>query len=363
MREKCKVSESPCTQQSLSSLGLGGDGGFGTTPTDFADAPTGTHCTSVERCGCSSTFKAQSPFIRKDKCNWIEQLDLTGASKGAATGAGPWNAEVVLDGAAKQITVTHKMIFVNLTGHRNYGAPFGVAEVLNDAEFKTRAAQIPVGIKAWWNAKPYKIRIRTRKCGEETYKIFFDPQIVTHGAHYIIDLYNVPYDPITGRKDVIYFENGDRSRPKAPQPPIPHPTQPKLNLGRSFVMQDPSNFHGSWSLADTRTCTDTHAHGHTGYNNMLEPHEFAHMLGLLDAYYDADRQINGLKFHTRGDLGSAADDHIVTGTSAVSHPGMLGNMTNYADFHKAYALTVAFVIIRHMNEVWGHKVEDWEILA
>lgn len=364
------MSESPCVTEGLSSLRLpaggaattGGAPAGATTPDGFATAPTSRTCRSAARCGCSGVYQAQNPYTNRDKCSWIEQLDLSGNSKGAGTGAGSWDADVFLDCVNKQITVTHKMRFVNLTGHRKYGVELGIAAPLNDADFRARTALIPKGIKDWWNAKPYRIRIKDRVCGDNIYKIYFNPVEVTSGEHYRIDLYNVPYKPVPGSNNLVYFANGDRRRPLPPRAKIPHPKANTLTLGRSYISNG-SPRYGSWSLADNRTCTDTHGPGHTGYHNMLEPHEFAHMLGLKDAYYDDTRRmINGLRFHTRGDIGSAADDYVVTGTATASHPGMLGSMRNFTDYHKAYALTVAFVVIRYMDDVWGHTVEDWEIL-
>ena len=40
----------------------------------------------------------------------------------------------------------------------------------------------------------------------------------------------------------------------------------------------------------------------------------------------------------------------------------MGGMDDVNTHHDGYALTVAKVIIRHMNEVWGAKVEEWKIV-
>lgn len=375
------MNDSPCLDEALSSLNVPEAPSLGSLvdsgpSTDFAPAPTSSTqtCRSAARCGCSGVYKAGNPFTVKDKCKWIESYTLSGEGKGEGTGAVGWDADVYLDCPNKQITVTHKMRFVNLTNDPDYGTRDGISLILNDQEFQDRSAKIVPGIKDWWNAKPYKIRIKDRVCGDNIYTIFFNPIQVTGGEHYRIDLYNIPYEltddpalPEGNRKHYIFYRNGNLSDPMPAQAGITHAESQTVPLGRSFIgLRD--SLMGSWNLADTRTCTDNHTWRHTGYNNMLEPHEFAHMLGLTDAYFDNQvNMVNGLKFNMQGDLQTTADDQIFQGTvnadgTVVSNPGMLGDMSVFDDRDKAYALTVAYVILRHMNEVWGHDVEDWEIL-
>jgi hypothetical protein len=216
------------------------------------------------------------------------------------------------------------MRFVNLTSDQSYGVRRGIAALISDSEYNLRKAKIPSGIKDWWNAKPYRIKIRDRECGESIYTVFFNPVEVSSGEHYRIDLYNVPIDFGSGAATPTYFIGGDKSRPLPPQAPIPHPARSSQALGRSFVVQDPNGFWGSWNLASPKTCTDTHMSGHTGWHNMLEPHEFAHMLGLVDGYYDFKRQINGLKFQVPEDAGTNF------GTVLMTAPGRPGTPVCWA---------------------------------
>ncbi|MFV0644702.1 MAG: hypothetical protein ACK5NN_09425 [Sphingomonadaceae bacterium] len=351
---------SKCADEAGGGL-LGGGSGSSTKTGSVANAPTSATCASAAKCGCNGVFKAQNPFARADKCDWIDQLDLNGRSKGRGTGGLSWNADVFLDMPNKQITVTHRINFVNKTGDSSYGAGgrFPYAAPLSQEDFSKRVNKIPDGIRKWWNSKPYRIRIKDRMCGDNIYRILFNPQIVSSNPHYTIYTYNIPYD-VVGDK-YIFYANGDKNVPLPPRSKVDHPLNRTASLGRSFVQPHSS---GSWNLADTRTCTDVAQRGHTQYHDMLEVHEYAHMLGLPDVYRDDGRQINGAMFRTRGDIGTNADT-VVMASSAPGSPvtRMLGNMQNTSDYDKSYALTVAKVVTRHMHEVWGHRVEDWEILS
>lgn len=146
--------------------------GSGAIPDNVPNSTTKL-CSSAAKCGCSGVYKANNPFIGADKCKWIEQLKLDGSSYGPGSGSHKWNADVFLDMGANQITVTHRIRFVNLSNDPQFGCggSFPIAKPLNDAEFSEKVNRIPLGIRMWWNAKPYRIRIRDRvPCGNKEYK-------------------------------------------------------------------------------------------------------------------------------------------------------------------------------------------------
>lgn len=85
------------------------------------------------------------------------------------------------------------------------------------------------------------------------------------------------------------------------------------------------------------------------------------MIGLPDVYLETSAQVQGALFRTAGEhsnpnkiseIAVRRDNHVNS---------MLGQSRNTQDYHSGYALTVAWVVIRHMTEVWGFTVEDWDI--
>lgn len=286
-------------------------------------------CSSAAKCGCSGVYKANNPFVGADKCKWIEQLKFDGGSYGLGSGSYKWNADVFLDMGARQITVTHRIRFINLSKDPQfgYGGSFSISSPLEHDEFSERVNKIPGGIRRWWNAKPYRLKIRDRvPCGDVEYKIVFNPIISSDSPHYTIYLYNIPYE-YPEKNKYIFFKDGDKKFRFNPVTPIPHPRRKGATLGRSFV--DPENFTGYWNLGDPRTCTDEASELH---NDMLEVHEYAHMIGLPDVYQRHEDNKNGARFHTRGNIGIGdGDDVRMVPDAKGQSTRMLGGMSDVSD--------------------------------
>lgn len=227
---------------------------------------------------------------------------------------------------------------------------------LSADEYEIKKKKIPEGIKKWWNEKPYKLRIKDRDCGDITYTIIFSPEEVADQAeaHYVIRLYNMPYKYkyIPGTKTPAYFFS---AQPGSALRTLPiHPFTRDAALGRSWVDAENANRRAAWNLGDPRSCTSEDPSS----DGFLEVHEYAHMLGIKDAYgrygikFD-DKESGGvsrniLEISTRsGNLGS----------SLVSAPNKLPEHNN------AYILPIVWAVDRHIREVWNGRIEEWEIIS
>lgn len=149
-----------------------------------------------------------------------------------------WGAEVLIDGTAKVIYVTTRFAGVNNTTDRSRA---GTAP-LTDNELANYYPDIVAAIRRVWNANPYRLDIKDDHC-DASYRVEFNPIFDASNPHFIIDFYNEPFEP-DGRSNVAI------SAGKA-----------KFNLG------------------DRRSVKNSR-------NAKLEAHEYGHMLGLLDEYFE-----------------------------------------------------------------------------
>ncbi len=160
-----------------------------------------------------------------------------------------WGAEVMVDGAAKVIFVTTRLSGVNGTRDLSRAG----TTPMSDAEIEGYHSDIVAAIKRVWNAKPYRLDITDDHCAA-SYRVEFNPMFVPSDAHYEITFYNEPFEP-NGRSNVS-ISNGTAN----------------------------FNFGDSRSVKNSRQAK-------------LEAHEYGHMLGLLDEYFefnDVDGDGDGL---------------------------------------------------------------------
>lgn len=149
-----------------------------------------------------------------------------------------WGAEVMIDGTANIIYVTTRLSGVN--GTRDLSR--ANTTPMTDAQIKRHYPAIVSAIKRVWNAKPYRLDITDDHCNA-SYLVEFNPVFVESNAHYEITFYNEPFEP-NGRSNVS-ISNGTAN----------------------------FNFGDSRSVINSRRAK-------------LEAHEYGHMLGLLDEYFE-----------------------------------------------------------------------------
>jgi hypothetical protein len=149
-----------------------------------------------------------------------------------------WGAEIMVDGAAKVIYVTTRLSGVN--GTRDLSR--AKTTPMTDADIAGYYPDIVAAIKRVWNAKPYRLDITDDHC-TGSYRVEFNPIFVPSAAHYEITFYNEPFEP-NGRSNVNISEG-------------------TANF----------NFGDSRSVKNSRQAK-------------LEAHEYGHMLGLLDEYFE-----------------------------------------------------------------------------
>lgn len=152
---------------------LGKGGGGGNNNTQELDLPIEPTCNASGLCGCGGSYLASGPYLRLDKCNWIDKIlpGRRGVERGVA--ANPWWGNILVDFGRQEIVVKQKIYFNNLTAQ--YGAKDGYARALGQNDFDNRVKLICPGIMAWWNEPPYMMRIRIRGCPEYRMKIIFNP--------------------------------------------------------------------------------------------------------------------------------------------------------------------------------------------
>lgn len=300
----------------------------GRSRSEFAPAPTAATCRA--NCGCNEIYKARNPFTDRDVCDWTHQLINGEPSRREGR---PWNSDVYLDMPNKQITVTTKMLARNITGDYHGGYP-SLARRISAEDFDSLPRTVAQGISNWWNGKPYRIRMKVRDCGEDIYKIHFNPRFLMDGEtghHYEIFFFYILKTPETERT-------------------IPHPRH-NAAIFQSFASSE--NGYAYFNLADERSVT-------RGGGITLEPHEFGHLLGLLDAYYVPGKGYTGVQYRINGTQNEIVTRHI--SNAGEKHQGMMAYMGQANRYHREYGITVAKVITRHMNEVWGLRIEEWELL-
>ncbi|HAP40624.1 MAG TPA: hypothetical protein DCQ94_12835 [Nitrospira sp.] len=243
----------------------------------------------------------------------------------------------MVDGAAKVIYVTTRLSGVN--GTRDLSRANTMP--LTDAEIEAYYPKIIAAIRRVWNAKPYRLDITDDHCNA-SYRVEFNPVFVSSGAHYEITFYNEPFEP-NGRSNVSI-----------------------------------SNGTANFNLGDSRSVKNSR-------QAKLEAHEYGHMLGLLDEYFEfndvdgdgdgldlieyqlntttptgrvfqnaSGRRISGydpsrFTYRWEADLGGMQYTWpAVTGLPPEASPderGFMGGMNESTASRRSYAITVAYAVI------------------
>ena len=227
--------------------GTSGMGAASSTTDDYKkarDAARPANTRSVQAC-CSCKVYLDKKF--EYPANALRQKRNSGSSAAGTlhpARGDKWGAEVMVDGTAKVIYVTTRLSGVN--GTRDLSRA-GTNPLDNDklAEYYPK---IVAAIRQVWNAKPYRLDITDDHCSG-SYRVEFNPVFVSSGAHYEITFHNEPFDP----------------------------------NGRSSVSI--SNGTAEFNLGDSRSVMNM-------ARAKLEAHEYGHMLGLLDEYFEL-RDIDG----------------------------------------------------------------------
>ena len=102
----------------------------------------------------------------------------------------PWGAEIMIDGTAGVIYVTHRLSWLNFTGKKHISGNM----LLSDAQLQSYFPAIVKSIRKVWNAKPYRLEITDTKC-HKLYRVEFNPVFVTSNPHFAITFINAPFDP------------------------------------------------------------------------------------------------------------------------------------------------------------------------
>ena len=216
----------------------------------------------------------------------------------------PWGAEIMIDGTAGVIYVTHRLLGVNYTGKKDISGNI----LLMEAKLQSYFPAIIQSIRKVWNAKPYRLEITDTKC-HKSYRVEFNPVFVTSNPHFTIAFINSPFKPD----------------------------------GRSSVLSSAKNGTATFNLNDSRSVK------RAGSRAILEAHEFGHMLGLNDEY---------LEFEDHNRDGDGMDLSITDPASldASGKPKRLTTVNNPQADWRAYNRTKSA-----LEKRVGHGLShDWE---
>lgn len=197
--------------------------------------------TSAVRACCECKVFQEGPFTRK--ANSLRQKTNPASTTPGALKpdrADAWRAEILIDGLEKKIYVTTRLAGVNMMATRSTPE----AKRMTDAQMQALYPDIVDAIRNCWNAIPYKLEIEDNKC-KAIYTVEFNPVFFLPNPHYTISFYNVDFD---------------------------------AQMGRSAVGITDGTAH--FNFGDSRSVIGNSKPGR------LEAHEYGHMLGLLDEYFE-----------------------------------------------------------------------------
>lgn len=260
---------------------------------------------------CTCTYRKSGRFGSTGK---LSQLRADGVTPNGHHD-NPWNGEVFVtsDGTRGDVIVYHRMKAVNKTAD---AATYPDTTAVSDADLATMVAKIPPAIERAWNARPYKLRITDDKCGTRIFDVRFTPTMVDSGEHWSLNFVNVP-------------GMGTRNDPAG------------VTSGRSYILAPD---RGKFNLGDSRTATD-------GGDECLEPHEFGHMIGLIDEYLDTGFDRGGVKYQFPDG----------TNETASVNGELMGSMSHRTARPPRYCVTIAYAAIA-LLEANGCAVTDCVIL-
>lgn len=246
-----------------------------------------------------------------------------------------WPARIVINCAENKIWVTIIVQFEDKSADTElFPGTVAHGEIYREAVQAMNAAQNS------WNRRGYKLNIVDRKCGRKLYDVVFEFRQFRQGErpHITMWLVNVP------RRDKNIQER----------------FRPPLTSYRSYVTANPErnpypNFC-KYNVQDSGALS----------------HEFAHMIGLKDEYYDYDNNRGGSRYemldgsvefgypHRSGINGDVAP---VAGTRFSPQADILNSGDRKAGppIHPRNCITVARTVRAILNRR-GHQVQSVEII-
>ncbi len=262
---------------------------------------------------CPCTYKKDGLFR---STGHLQQLKADGRTyKGQPDG--PWKGEVIVsfDGSRGTVAVYTRFKALNKTSDT---AHYPGTIPMGDADLAARIAKIPPAIERAWNAKPYQLKITDPLCGERLFVVHFHVRMVQSGEHFTLDFVNL--DLMSPLEDVY-----------------------GLGSGRSYIVPPD---RGKFNVGDWRSATDDNA----AYD-CLEPHEYGHMIGLIDEYLDLGKDRGGVIY----EYPDGRREKIEVNDE------LMGSMQIQTAQPSRYCVTIAYAAIEVL-ESNGIDVTDCEIL-
>ena len=281
-------------------------------------------------CGCCNGLIVRDGGHNNTPGNAMKQLAYGGGHNGQ--GANPLHSKITIDtyspatssGPGKgRIIITTVMTAINKTVPTTKRT---LSVQLEDDALEKRIHMIPAAISRYWNALPLKLDITDATCGRNIYDIVFDPQITlsrdgksVRGTHFTVEIVNVP-----------------------PQPG--QPLGPEIRDG-SGILQGQSYVQGKsavFNIGEGRTATDSKAAGMLNPQaDIVEAHEYGHMLGLKDEYNDHARNRGGVEY--------ILPDGTTQQAKGQEH--LMDTMNKQQDARQArYAITIAYAVQDMLND-------------
>ena len=257
---------------------------------------------------CTCAFRKSGRFGSTGK---LRQLKADGVTPNGQSDS-PWTGEVFVasDGTKGEVTVYQEHRAVNKTAD---AASYPGTTAVSDADLAAKVAKIPPAIERAWNGRAYKLKITDAKCGLWVFDVKFIVRMVERAGHYTINFVNVPG---MGTANDAYG----------------------VGSGRSYILPPD---RGKFNLGDSRSATDD------ADEECLEPHEFGHMIGLIDEYKDVPMDRGGVKYEFPDKS---------TETAAVNEE-LMGSMGFKTPRPPRYCVTIAYAAIAIL-EANGCAVTD-----
>lgn len=270
-----------------------GNPDFSLSPEELTGLRNQAASATANCCECAYRKTGLQPKVSK-----IAQLRADGATPNGQTD-NDWTGEVLVtaNGSSGNVYVITKLQVVNKTADTT---SYPGTRSVTDDDLDKKVQKIPGAIRAAWNDRPYKLKITDATCGQRTFEVEFNAEMVSSGGDYSVDFINV---------DGMGTANDPRG----------------VKSGRSYVVAP--NF-AKFNIGDSRSATD-------GGASELEPHEYGHMLGLKDEYEDAGMDRGGCRYSMPGG-----------DTETVGANGeLMGSMSHKKARPERYCITVAYTVM------------------
>lgn len=207
---------------------------------------------------------------------------------------------------------------------------------MSDDEIKTKARRFLRNAQTKWNTRKYAIKVIDEKCGEKTYRVEFrleEPTSPNTPAHVNIDLVNA--------------NPGSRVYEPAPYN--------KMTIGRSYFVP---------SATSADLCK-------LNINDDVLAHEYAHVIGLLDEYYDTGMDRAGCRYtmpdgatvYGLPNRDTIRNQDVPAGVQFAREADILNSTAKRGGSprHPRYCITIA-MRTRYILNKNGHNVRHMEIL-